>query len=111
MAIFEHSARILFDTEHGSGVTDNELFASRAQDLENKAYSDRKTGKDGPVADCIADSLICILLGMSTHFLLSCVFGTIICSLCFHHLLVHFSRYEVESNRRATANQCEYVDG
>ena len=43
---------------------DDELIGSRAGDVETKTLSCKKAGKDGPVADCVADSLLSIVLGM-----------------------------------------------
>lgn len=63
-SIFKRSMEILINTDSGSLVIDDELVASRASDVEAKAFSDRKAGKDGTVADCLADSDICMLLGM-----------------------------------------------
>ena len=63
-AIFKHSAALLFNTKNGTLVIDDELVASRAGDVEAKAYTMRKAGKDGPIADAMADSMICLLLGM-----------------------------------------------
>ena len=65
-SMFDRSITLLMDPKLGSAVLDDELIASRGQDVECKAYSDRKTGKDGPVADCLADSMICMLFGAST---------------------------------------------
>ena len=67
-AIFKRSMEILINTESGSLVIDDELVASRASDIEAKAFSDRKAGKDGTMADCLADSAICMLLGMYVCF-------------------------------------------
>jgi len=64
-AIFERSMDILINTKSGALVVDDELVASCASDVEAKAFSDRKSGKDGAMADCLADSAICMLLGMT----------------------------------------------
>ena len=62
--IFKRSIRILMNTKNGHTVVDDEMQGSNATDVECKAYSDRKAGKNGPVADCLADSMICMLLGI-----------------------------------------------
>ena len=61
---FEQAMKFLFNTKDGSFVVDDELVASRAGDVEPKTVSQRKTGKEGPVADCMADSLVGTLLGV-----------------------------------------------
>ena len=45
-------------------VVDDELISSRASDVETKTISNRKTGKEGPVADCIACSFTSVLYGL-----------------------------------------------
>ena len=45
-------------------VVDDELLSSRAQDVETKAFLDRKAGKEGPISDCIACSLTSIMYGI-----------------------------------------------
>lgn len=62
--VFKRSMDWLFNRESGSLVVDDWLVSSRAKDVEAKTYSDRKAGKDGCVAHCLADSTICLLLGM-----------------------------------------------
>ena len=86
-SIFKRSMCILFNTASGSLVIDDELVSSRAKDVECKAFSDRKTGKDGVVADCLADSMIGMLLGMSfenafTYIYISQQHLTRSCELC-----------------------------
>ena len=61
--MYRRSFAILWNSKNGSLVVDDELVSSRARDVESKAFSSRKTGKDGPVADCAADSNLCMLLG------------------------------------------------
>ena len=61
--MYRRSFEILWSSKNGSLVVDDEFVASRAKDVESKAFSSRKTGKDGPVADCVADSSLCLLLG------------------------------------------------
>ena len=63
-AIFKNSASLLFNTKNGILVVDDELVSSRASDVEAKAYTVRKAGKDGPISDAMAESMICLLLGM-----------------------------------------------
>jgi hypothetical protein len=48
----------LMDPENSVLVLDDELFGSRASDVETKTVSDRKAGKEGPVHDIVADSLL-----------------------------------------------------
>ncbi|KAG7347715.1 hypothetical protein IV203_016420 [Nitzschia inconspicua] len=60
VALFERSVHALLDKENGFIVLDDELIASRAADVEQKAVSNRKRGKEGPVADCIACSMLSI---------------------------------------------------
>ncbi|KAG7372878.1 hypothetical protein IV203_033602 [Nitzschia inconspicua] len=64
VAIFSRSASNLLNHGNGSIVVDDELIASRASDVEQKVVSNRKVGKEGPVADCIACALSSVLLGM-----------------------------------------------
>ena len=42
----------------------DKLLSSRAGDVEAKSFTNRKAGKDGPISDAMADSMICLLLGM-----------------------------------------------
>ena len=55
---------LLTNTENGSYVVDDELFASRAKDVKAKCVLQRKAGTEGPIADCFAYSLIGVLLEM-----------------------------------------------
>ena len=64
--MFECSAKILF-CRQGLVVVGNELLSSRAQDVETKAISDRKAGKEGLISDCIACSLTSMMYGMRLH--------------------------------------------
>ena len=48
----------------GRLVVDNELIASKSDDVELKIVSERKQVKEGPVSYCIACSLTSIQLGM-----------------------------------------------
>ena len=86
--IFKRSMLILFNTESGSLVVDDELVASRAKDVECKAFSSRKTGKDGPVADCAADSITCMLLGTRLNFMTPLIDFILIS----HHFLSSYFR-------------------
>ena len=54
--MFEPSIEILLNKKSGELVLDDELVVSRAADVESQNHSDRKAGKDGPVAEAIADS-------------------------------------------------------
>jgi hypothetical protein len=54
--MFEPSIEILLNKKSGELVLDDELVGSRASDVESQNHSERKAGKDGPVADAIADS-------------------------------------------------------
>ena len=60
---FENTMKYLFDP-NGVYCVDDELESSRAKDVEKKTVSARKTGKDGPVSDCLAEALVGVLLGM-----------------------------------------------
>ena len=62
--MFKKSMKLLSNTrKNGNFVLDDELVASRGKDVECKTISQRKTRKEGPVADCLADSQIGILYG------------------------------------------------
>ena len=45
-------------------VIDDELIGSRAKDVKSKTVSNRKAGKEGPVADCVACSFTSVLYGV-----------------------------------------------
>ena len=62
--LFKPSVEILLNQKSGELVLDDELIGSRANDIEHKHKSERKAGKDGPVADAIADAHTCCLFGM-----------------------------------------------
>ncbi|KAG7372558.1 hypothetical protein IV203_018701 [Nitzschia inconspicua] len=64
VAIFQRSVETLVNHRNGCIVVDDELIASRATDVEQKVVSNRKRGKEGPVADCAACSLTSICFGM-----------------------------------------------
>ena len=54
----------LMNTDDGSYVVDDELFSSRAEDVDAKCFLQRKAETEGPSADCLACSLVGVLLGM-----------------------------------------------
>jgi len=56
--IFERSVSTLLNEENGVLVLDNELIASKVEDVENKSLSNRKTGKESSVADCVSCCLL-----------------------------------------------------
>ena len=62
--IFRNSISILFDSRNGSMVVDDEMLGTNAKGYDGKAFSDRKAGKNGPIADAMADSMVCMLLGL-----------------------------------------------
>ena len=64
VAAFKRGMDLLMNTEDGSYVVDDELFSSRAKDVEAKCVSQRKAGTEGPIDDCLACSLIGVVLGM-----------------------------------------------
>ncbi|KAG7339673.1 hypothetical protein IV203_025283 [Nitzschia inconspicua] len=64
VAIFQRSVETLVNHRNGCIVVDDELIASRATDVEQKVVSNRKRGKEGPVADFAACSLTSICFGM-----------------------------------------------
>ena len=45
-------------------VLDDELMASKGEDVESKLLSDRKSGKEGPTTDVVSDSFFQIIFGM-----------------------------------------------
>ena len=61
--MFEPSIDILLNKTSGELVLDDELIGSRAGDVESQNHSDCKAGKDGPVADAVADSHLGINFG------------------------------------------------
>ncbi|KAG7345273.1 hypothetical protein IV203_032804 [Nitzschia inconspicua] len=64
VTIFQRSVETLVNHRNGCIVVDDELIASRATDVEQKVVSNRKRGKEGPVADCVACFLTSICFGM-----------------------------------------------
>jgi hypothetical protein len=62
--VFEQSATHLLNKHNGVLVIDDELISSRASDVEAKTISNRKAGKEGPVADCVSCSVTNMLYGV-----------------------------------------------
>ncbi len=62
--IFQNSVTALLNKKNGFLVVDDELVPSRAGDVELKTVSNRKSGKEGPIADCIACSQTSVVFGM-----------------------------------------------
>ena len=54
---FQRSIEIMLNKHNGKLVVDDELIASKSVDVELKCVSQRKQGKEGPIADCISCSL------------------------------------------------------
>lgn len=50
--------------KNGIIVADDKLIASKANDVEKKVLSNRKSRGEGPVSDCIADSCVNTMLGI-----------------------------------------------
>ena len=61
---FKNTIQLLLNKKNGVLVVDDELIPSRASDVERKAVTNRKAGKEGPVADCIACSQTSVIFGM-----------------------------------------------
>ena len=62
--MFTRNIGTLLNRSNGSLVIDDELLSSRAGDVEQKTVSERKSGKEGPVSDCIACSFTSVLFGL-----------------------------------------------
>jgi len=62
--VFEHSIKFFFNTRSGCYVLDDELVGSKANDLENKTISDRKSAGEGTTTDCICNTFFQIVLGI-----------------------------------------------
>ena len=60
---FSRSVMILLNRDNGSLLIDDELISSRASDVEQRTVSERKSGKEGPVSNCIACSFTSVLFG------------------------------------------------
>ena len=61
---FERTISVMLNKKNGLLVLDYELVSSHAIDVELKAVSSHKSGKEGPVSDCISDSQIGTLFAM-----------------------------------------------
>ena len=61
--MFKNSVATLY-RKGGIYVVDDELISSRASDVEKKAISECKAGKEGPVADVVACSSTSVIFGM-----------------------------------------------
>ena len=59
-----HNSSILFNKQQGFLTYDDELIASRADDVESKTLSDRKAGKEGPVVDCVTNAQTSVMHAM-----------------------------------------------
>lgn len=62
--MFSRSVKTLLNCDNGSLVIDDELKSSRAGDVEQRTVLERKSGKAGPVSDCIAFSFTSVLFGL-----------------------------------------------
>jgi len=49
--VFDRSIEFFFDSMNSCVVLDDELIASKGEDVESKLLSDRKSGKEGPTTD------------------------------------------------------------
>ncbi len=54
----------MLQKDNGVLVIDDELISSRANDVNTKTVSERKTGKEGPVVNCISCSFTSVLFGL-----------------------------------------------
>ena len=64
LAMFHRLITILLNKQNGLLLVDDELIASRAEDVESKSLSNRKSGKERPVADCVACSFTSVMHGL-----------------------------------------------
>ena len=62
--VFSKSVETLLNRSNGHLVIDDELIGSRSKDVESKTLSNRKAGKEGPSADCVACSFTSVLYGV-----------------------------------------------
>ena len=62
--MFSRSIDTLLHKDNGVLVIDDELISSRANDVETKTVSQRKTGKEGPVVDCVSCYFTSVLFGL-----------------------------------------------
>jgi hypothetical protein len=53
-----------FDSMSSYVVLDDELIASKGDDVESKMLNDRKSGMEGPTTNVISDSFFQIIFGM-----------------------------------------------
>ena len=61
---FERTISVMRNKKNGLLVLDDELVSSHATDVELKTVSDCKSGKEGPISDCISDSQIGTVFAM-----------------------------------------------
>jgi hypothetical protein len=62
--IFERTVEFFFDPETSTAVIDDELTASKGEDVETKIVTERKAGKEGPVTDVVTDCYFQVILGI-----------------------------------------------
>ena len=62
--MFAKSVETLMNRSDAHLVIDDELIGSWLKDVESKSLSNRKAGKEGPTADCIACSFTSVLFGV-----------------------------------------------
>jgi hypothetical protein len=62
--VFERLVDLFLDSGYRGYVLDDELIASKAEDVELKILSTRKSGGEGPTCDCICDSYFQFVLAM-----------------------------------------------
>jgi hypothetical protein len=62
--VFERSIEVFSDTRYGYYVLDDELVGFKANDLENKTISDRKSAGEGTTTECSCDTFFQIVLGI-----------------------------------------------
>ena len=61
---FERTISVMLNKKNGLLVLDDELVSSHATDVKLKTISNHKSGKKGPVSDCISNSQIRSLFAM-----------------------------------------------
>ena len=61
---FERTISVMLNKKNSLLVLDDEFVSSHATDVELKTVSDHKSGKEGPVSNCISDSQIGTLFAM-----------------------------------------------
>ena len=62
--MFQNSILVLFNKKNGLLTYNNKLVSSKADNVESNAVTDRKSGNEGLVADCVSCSQCSILFGM-----------------------------------------------